>query len=227
MPLVEHLRELRRRLIWSAGAILVGMVISLVFADYFIQALTAMCPQCEIQVTQPTAGFVSFFQIGLRLGLIAAAPVLLYQVYAFVAPGLHANERRYLNLLVPGGFLLFMTGILFGWFVVLPSTVGFLATFPSQFGVASNWTLDAYIALVTNLLLAIGVAFLTPLVVYILAKTGLLTPAFMAHYRRYFILVAAVTAAILTPTPDPFTMLMVMIPMIMLYELGILMARFL
>jgi sec-independent protein translocase protein TatC len=227
MPLVEHLRELRTRLIWSAAAVAVGMVLSLAFADRFIEALTALCVDCGIQVTRPTAGFISYFQIGLRLGLVLAAPVLLYQIYAFVAPGLHANEKRYLNLFVIGGFLMFATGILFGWFLVLPRTVTFLAQFSRNFGVAPNWTLDEYLALVTNLLLAIGVAFLTPLVVYVLAKIGLVTPAFMAHYRRYFIVIAAVVAAVLTPTPDPFTMFMVLIPMLVLYELGILMARFL
>jgi sec-independent protein translocase protein TatC len=227
MPLVDHLRELRTRLIWAVVAVTLGMVLSLAFADRFIEALTAMCVDCGIQVTRPTAGFVSYFQVGLRLGLVLAAPVVLYQIHAFIAPALHPHEKRYLNLFVPGGFALFFAGILFGWFLVLPRTVAFLAQFSRQFGVAPNWTLDEYLALVTNLLLAIGVAFLTPLVVYVLSKTGLVTPAVMARYRRYFVVVAAVLAAVLTPTPDPFTMFMVLIPMLVLYELGILLARLL
>ena len=227
MSLVDHLRELRTRLIWSVVAVAAGMVLSMAFAGPFIEALTAMCKGCGIQITNPTAGLISYFQIGLRLGLILAAPVVLYQVHAFVAPGLHPHERRYLNLLVPGGFVLFFGGILFGWFLVLPSAVRFLSRFLGPYGVESNWTLDNYLALVTNLLLAVGIAFLTPLVVYVLGKTGLVTPATMSRYRRYFVVVAAVLAAVLTPTPDPFTMFLILLPMLVLYELGILMARFL
>jgi len=227
MPLMDHLRELRTRLVWSAVAVGLGMLLGLVFADPIIKALTAMCVQCEIINIRPTASFVSFFQIGLRVGIILASPVILYQIHAFIAPALHPSEKRYLNLFVPGGALMFGIGIAFGWFLVLPRTVAFLADFSVRIGVKPSWTLDEYLSLVTNLLVAIGLAFLTPIVVYVFSKIGILTPAFMAHYRRHFIIIAAILAAVLTPTPDPFTMFMVLIPMLVLYEMGILMARFL
>jgi sec-independent protein translocase protein TatC len=227
MPLMDHLRELRSRLIWVGVAVLAGMMLGLLFAEPLIKALTAMCVDCTITYNTPTGAFISYFQIGLRVGIVVASPVILYQIHAFIAPALHPHEKRYLNLFVPGGALLFFVGIACGWFLVLPRTVDFLGTFGPRIGIQPYWTIDSYLALVTNLLLAVGVAFMTPLVVYLLAKIGLVTPAFLRHYRRYFIVIAAVLAAVLTPTPDPFTMFMVLIPMVALYEMGILMARFL
>lgn len=227
MPLMEHLKELRTRLLWSVGAVVLGMLLSMVIVGPVIEGLTAMCEACGIQTTRPTAGFVAYFQVALRLGLLFASPVILYQIAAFILPALHPSERRYMYLLVPGGVLLFALGMAFGYYIALPRTVTFLATFTMGLGAAPNWTLDEYLALVTNLLVVLGVAFQTPLFVYVLAKVGIVTPGFMAHYRRYFIILAAVIAAVLTPTPDPFTMFLVFLPMLVLYELGLLMARFL
>lgn len=228
MPLMDHLRELRTRLMWCVGAIFVGTILSMLVARPVIGRLTEMCAApCIIISTRPTEGFISYFQVGLRLGLVLASPIILYQIAAFVMPALHQNERRYLYILVPGGTALFVVGVCFAFFIVLPRTIAFLANFTNDLGFKPTWTFDTYLALVTNMMVAIGVAFLTPMVVYILAKIGIVTPAFMAHYRRYFIIVAAILAAVLTPTPDPFTMFMVLIPMLLLYEMGILMSRFL
>jgi sec-independent protein translocase protein TatC len=228
MPLLEHLRELRLRLIYSLAALGVGTLASLVFTRQVIDGLVAMCG-CQVQAIEPTEGFTTYFRVAVILGLVVATPVILYQVVAFVLPALHRNERRYLYLLLPGATLLFALGLAFGYWLVLPRTVGFLSTFLNEPGagtaVEANWAFGRYIAFVTNLLLVAGIAFETPLVVYLLAKLGILSPAFMAHYRRHAIVLLAVFAAVLTPTPDPFTMFIVLIPMVLLYELGILLAR--
>ena len=229
MPLTEHLRELRTRLIWSVGALLAGMLASVAFAGRVIAGLSAMCQAClhpcHIQVVHPTEGVVTYFRVALVLGLVVSLPVLLYQLVAFVLPALHRHERRYLFLLLPGATVFFALGLAFGYFVVLPQTICFLADFlgPSA---DPNWTMGNYIAFVTNMLLVIGIAFQTPLVVYLLAKIGIVRPALMARYRRHAIVVLAVLAAVLTPTPDPFTMFLVLVPMVLLYELGLLLARF-
>jgi len=173
----------------------------------------------------PTEGFVTYFRVALVLGLVLAIPVILYQVVAFVLPALRRRERRYLYLLLPGAALMFALGLTFGYFVVLPRSINFLAEFMIQYA-EPNWRLLNYIAFVTNLLFLVGVVFLTPLVVYILSKLGIVSPAFLTRYRRHAIVVLSVLAAVLTPTPDPFTMFIVLIPMILLYELGILLARF-
>jgi sec-independent protein translocase protein TatC len=226
MPLLDHLRELRLRLIRSCAALLAGSMVGLSFSREAIQRLVAMCQACgEIQVVGPTEGIATYFRVALLIGLVFATPVILHEALAFVLPGLHRHERRYLLLMLPGAAVAFATGLAFGALVVLPRTINFLAAFLAGTA-AANWTLGSYIAFVTNLLLVVGLTFETPLVVFLLAKLGILTPAFMAHYRRHAIVVMALGAAVLTPTPDPFTMFLVLIPMIVLYELGMILARF-
>jgi sec-independent protein translocase protein TatC len=225
MPLVEHLRELRVRVLYSAAAVFVGMGLSLAFTHPVIEGLTAMCDVCRFIVVRPTESFVMYFRVALILGLALATPVVLYQMVAFVIPALHRQEKRYLYLMLPGAGALFALGLLFAYRVVVPRSINFLATF--LLGVAEPaWSIGEYISFVTNLMFIIGVTFQTPLVVFLLAKIGVLSPAAMRRYRRHAILIVAVLAAVLTPTPDPFTMILVMAPMLLLYELGILLARF-
>lgn len=252
MPLIEHLRELRRRLMISVSALIVGMLVSLpasrfaingatvqipidgfnlagrqfdLPASVHITGLVEMCTACAGIITiAPMEGLVTWMRVALILGLILATPIVLYQIVAYIVPALYARERRYLYLMLPGAAFMFALGLAFGFFVVLPRSINFLIGFSE--GMASPMpTLSNYIAFVTNLLFVIGVAFETPLVVYLLSKVGILTPAIMSRYRRHSILVIAVLAAVLTPTPDPFTMFLVMAPMYLLYELGGLMAR--
>ena len=226
MPLMDHLRELRTRVMYSVGALLVGMVISLVVTRQMIAGLTEMCDVCQFIVIRPTESIIAYFRVALILGLVLATPVILYELVSFVLPGLHENERRYLFLLLPGSAIMFALGISFGYFIVLPRTINFLASFLID-EAAAAWSLGTYIAFVTNLLFVVGVSFLTPIVVYMLSKLGILSPQILSRYRRHAILIIAIIAAVLTPTPDPFTMILVATPMIVLYELGILMARFL
>lgn len=225
MPLVEHLRELRRRLIYSVAALLAGVLVSLPLTARVIRDLQAKCPVCTYQGVGPTETFVAFFRVSLILGLVFAIPVILYQIVAFVTPALHRRERKYLFILLPGAAIMFALGVTFGYFVVLPRTVSFLSQFLIDY-VKPDWRILEYVSFATNLLLLVGLAFQTPLVVYLLAKLGIVSPQLMARYRRHAIVVLALLAAMLTPTPDPFTMFIVLVPMILLYELGILLARF-
>lgn len=224
MPLVEHLRELRSRMMVSLAAVVVGTIASLALARAAIDGLERMCASCQFQFLGPTEAMAAYFRLALVLGLAVALPVVLYQAVAFVVPGLHRSERRMLYLLLPGAAGLFAIGLLFGYFVVVPRAVSFLASFLADSAVPA-WSLATYVAFVTNLLLVIGLCFQTPLVVFGLAKLGLATPRRLTRYRRHAILVMAVAAAALTPTPDPVTMLLLMVPMIVLYELGIVLAR--
>lgn len=236
MTLVEHLRELRTRLLWSVGAVLLGMLLGLTVSREVMSGLTEMCTACgDFQTIAPLEGFVTYFRVALILGLVLATPVILYQVVRFVLPALHRHEKRYLLYLLPGASLLFVVGLLFGYYIVLPRTINFLAGFLDFGGdvagadgtpiAESQWRLSLYIAFVTNLLLILGLAFQTPLVVYLLAKLGVVSTDLLRTHRKHAVLLLAVLAAVLTPTPDPFTMLMVLLPMYLLYELGIVLAR--
>jgi sec-independent protein translocase protein TatC len=143
---------------------------------------------------------------------------------AFIIPGLKPHERRYLYFIVPGAALLFVAGLAFTFWVILPFGIPVLINFLGDV-IVQQWTIDYYISFVTRFLLAVGLVFETPLIIFFLAKIGLITPQMLARSRRYAIVVAAAVAAVLTPTTDPFTMLLVMGPLILLYEFGILLAR--
>jgi sec-independent protein translocase protein TatC len=224
MPLMDHIRELRTRILVSAAAVAVGMAASLFVTRPVINGLEHMCTVCDFIFIRPTEAFAAYFRTALLLGLILALPVILYQAVAFIVPGLHRHERRVLYLMLPGAGVLFALGLAFGYFLVVPRSINFLATFLGQ-SAAPAWSLGLYISFVTNLLFVIGITFQTPLVVFVLARLGLATPSRLAHYRRHAIVAIAIAAAVLTPTPDPFTMFLVMVPMVVLYELGILLAR--
>lgn len=229
MPLVEHLRELRKRLMWSVGSVLVGMIVSLAASRSVIEGLKSMCQACDFQAIDPLEIFTTYFRVALMLGMILGTPMILYQIAMYVMPALHRHEKRYLLFLLPGASVLFIIGLVFGFQLVLPRTIGFLATFLAEGDsmlAEPSYRIGNYVAFMTNLLFIIGAAFQTPLVVYLFAKLGIVTPAFLSRYRKHAILLLAVLAAVMTPTPDPFTMLMVLIPMVLLYEVGILLARF-
>ncbi len=224
MPLLEHLRELRTRLIRCVLALVAGMALAMPLSSRLMAGLKGMCRQCEFQVIDPTEGFTTYFRVAMLLGLVFASPAILHQVVQFVRPALYPREQRYFYILLPGAAILFGLGLWFGYHLVLPRTLGFLATFPSGWA-EPRWRLGSFVAFATNLLAIIGLAFQTPLVVYVLAKLGVLSPRTMSKYRRHAIVILALLAAILTPTPDPFTMLLVLAPMVALYELGGLLAR--
>jgi sec-independent protein translocase protein TatC len=224
MPLVEHLRELRRRVVISVLALGIGMLISMPVTGRVISGLKAMCPTCNLIAVHPTETIVTYFRVALVLGLVLATPVILYEIVAFISPGLHKSERRLLLMLLPGSGLMFALGLAFGYLVAVPRAIAFLSGFLSSI-VDPNWTLANFVAFVMNLLLVIGITFETPLVVFVLAKLNIVSAAFLSHYRRHAIVLMAVAAAVLTPTPDPYTMLLVLTPMVILYEVGIILAK--
>lgn len=235
MALMDHLRELRSRILWSVVALAVGMGVSFAFlSGQVLDGLLGICrPDCAFQAIEPLERLRTWLDISFMLGFAVASPFILYHVVAFILPALHRHERRYLYLFLPGAGVLFVVGLAFGYFLVLPRTIGFLVGFLSGETVGPGGTpliatqlrISTYVEFLTNLLWVLGLAFQTPLVVFLLSKLGILTPRVMARYRRHAILVMAVLAAALTPTPDPFTMMMVMVPMYLLYEAGGLLAR--
>jgi sec-independent protein translocase protein TatC len=230
MPLMEHLRELRGRLMWSVGTVMVGMIIGWFAAQPVIDALTSMCTVCDrgFIAVRVLETLVTKLRVAFIVGLAFAMPMVLYQIVAFVLPALHRHEKRYLWLFLPGASLLFIAGMAFGFTFVVPRTVNFLVGFlEGTENLEVQPRIDDYVSFMTNLVLVIGLAFQTPLVVLLLTKLRIVSAQTLGRYRRHAVLVIAVAAAVLTPTPDPFTMFMVMGPMYILFELGILLSRFL
>jgi len=222
--IVEHLEELRDRLIKSAIAVAVTTLISFMFARQFLQLLIVPMGETPPVSSSPTTNIVVFTKVALISGVALAMPVLVYQLIGFVAPGLTRREKRYLYLILPGATLSFVVGLAFAYFVMLPTAIPFLKGFLSDI-IEPTWFIDRYVSFITSLLFWVGLSFETPLLIFFLAKLGVVTPEVLSRYRKYAVLVIAVISAVITPTPDPFNMLLVMGPLVLLYEIGILLAK--
>lgn len=192
--------------------------------DILLRPATEGNPNFELIYTEMTGFFGAYMKVALTTGLILAMPVIVYEVIMFVAPGLTRRERRYLFLLLPWIMLSFALGVLFAYFVFLPPAVQFLITFGSQIA-KPQIRVSNYVDFVSSLLFWIGVIFEMPLVIFFLSKIGVVTPRSLARFRRPFWVIAFVLAAVVTPTFDPVNQTMVAVPIVLLYELGILLAR--
>ena len=224
LSIIEHLEELRGRLMKSAIALTVTTLFSFIFAKRSLEILIAPMGGTPPVSLSPTTNIVIFTKVALISGVALAMPVLVYQLIRFIAPGLTPQEKKYLLVIVPGATLSFVVGVAFAYFFVLPMTILALKGFLSDI-IPPNWSIDRYVSFITSLLFWIGISFETPLLIFFLAKLGIVTAESLSRYRKYAILVIAVVGAVITPTTDPLTMILVMVPLILLYEIGILLAR--
>jgi len=221
---MEHLKELRNRLMWIVGGLLVTTAVSFVFAKQVLVVLIAPMGDTLPQALKPTESLGNYMKVALICGVTLAMPFIVYQIGRFLAPGLTKQERRWLILLVPGATLCFVAGVAFAYFIMLPSAIPFLQGFMSDI-IAQQWAIGEYLSFVTSLLLWIGIAFELPLFVFFMAKIGIINAEMLSKNRKYAYLAIAVVAAIITPTVDPLNMLLVMGPLLVLYEIGVLLAR--
>ena len=224
MTLFEHLNELRKRLVGATIALIVGTVISLAFTTQALQLLIIPLGEGVPQAISPTESFAVYFRIALLGGVTLAMPMIVYQIIRFILPGLLPEERRYLYYLIPGVGVCFAGGVAFAALIMLPAAINFLQGFLKTV-VENQWTLNNYINFVTRVLFWMGVVFQTPLIIFFLAKLNVVTPKQLGRYRKYAVLAIAVIAAMVTPTPDPVNMMIVMLPLYLLYEVGIVLAR--
>ncbi len=224
LTIVEHLTELRQRLTKCAIALILGTVVGLLISQQVFELLKAPAPpEIKLIITTMTGGFMIYFKVAIMTGAALAMPVFVYQIIAFVGPGLTRKERRIVFTLLPLVAFFFAMGMAFGYFVVLPFAIRYLLTF-NTFG-DQLIVVGDYIGFVTTVLFWLGLAFQTPLIIYLLAKVKLITVQRLTRYRKYAILAVFIIAAAITPTPDPFNQTLVAIPLYMLYEMGILFAR--
>ena len=224
MTLADHLRELRERLLKSVIALAIGTAVGLAFAEQILKVLLAPYgPAKQLLVTSPISPLTNVFTVSVTTGAILALPFILYQALAFIFPGLLPHEKRWVLIALPLGFGLFLMGVLFAFFVMLPAAVGFLTgIFPSVFNVAL--TPDDYIPFVAGVMFWMGVAFEMPLIVFVLAKANVINASLMKRHWRWAVVIVAVLAALITPTPDPLNMSIVMVPLLLLYGLSIILA---
>jgi sec-independent protein translocase protein TatC len=224
LTIFEHLSELRSRLFKATLALVITTAVSMIFAERVLQLLIIPLGDKVPQTIHPTESFIVYFRVALIVGVTAAMPVIVYQIVRYMLPGLLPHEKKYLYFLLPGVFFCFAGGVCFAAFIMLPAAIQFLESFLSAI-VDNRWTLDNYIDFVTRVMFWMGIVFQTPLIMFFLAKLNLVTARKLSNFRKYAIVLCAIIAAIVTPTPDPVNMMIVMVPLYLLYEVGIILAR--
>jgi sec-independent protein translocase protein TatC len=248
MSFIGHLEELRWHVIRAVGSILVFAIIAYIYIKeiYRYVILAPAKPDfwtykmmCKLSVIVgyedlciksldfkiQSIGVGDQFTMGLTssiiVGLIFAFPYAFWEIWRFIKPGLKASERKSARGAVFFVTLLFFSGVLFGYFVVTPLAINFLANYKLDESIANEFNISSYISTVATLTLACGIAFQLPIVVFVLSKVGILTPSFMREYRKHAMIVILIVAAVITPSPDIYSQILVAIPLLMLYEISI------
>jgi len=226
MPFMEHLGELRVRIMRAMYGLLAGTVIALPFSERIVDWLARPVTRLgyELVFTAPAEAFWVQMKVGLIAGVFIAAPVILWQVWAFIAPGLHGHEKKYAVPFVLIGSVMFLAGGAFSLFVVTPYALTFLLSYARP-GLKPMITIQNHIDFLLKFTLAFGAVFELPLALTLLARMGVVNARMLAKNRKYAILGAFVAGAVLTPTPDAFNQAMMAGPLIILYEVGIVCAR--
>lgn len=229
MSLFEHLADLRKRLINSAIAIGVGFIIGFAISKPTInlisRPMTTALKQAhfppQLIYTAPAGPINLLISLGFYLGIVLALPVVLYQVWLFIAPGLYKHERKAVASFIVSSIFLFLCGIAFGYFILLPYVLKFLISFEGSLPLRPMIDINEYFDLILVVLVGLGAIFELPVLIFVLSMFGIVTPQWLWKNLRYAILIITVIAAIVTPTPDATTMLVFMSPMIGLYFIGI------
>jgi len=221
---LQHLQELRQRLIKSVIAIAVASVIAFVFYEWIFYILKLPAEGLNLIFIEMTEMLGTIMKVCLIAGIILAMPYLVFQGIMFVSPALTSKEKKYVYVILPWIALMFMGGVAFGYFVLIPPATKFLISFGADIA-TPEIRVGNYISVVARLLLAIGVVFEMPVITTFLARLGVLKPKWLSDHRRVAIIFAFILAAIITPTFDPINQSLVAVPLIVLYEMSIWLAR--
>ncbi len=224
MPFIEHLEELRKRLLIALIALGIATLVSFIFAEDVVEVLTQPVGGLSVlQSIEVTENIGVFTRVSLLCGSIIAMPVILYEILAFVVPGLKKSERKWLFGGLVFGTIFFIAGVLFAYYVMLPRTLEFLINF---MGVQTVPRFSSYIKFITNMIFWLGVSFEMPLIIFVLAKLKVVSAVQLLKGWRYAVIVIAVLSAVITPTVDPVNMGLLMLPLIALYFISVLFASF-
>lgn len=231
-PLFDHLEELRKRIIISLIFLTIGMVVAFTYRVQLIELIkepltySELYRENKVQVitTKLAAQLLLSFNLAFWAGLALSLPLILAQVWAFISPGLYAQERRWALPFIIGAGFAFLCGVVFGYKLVLPTMVPFLVDFLAGV-VTPMLDLQEYIGTVVTFLVAFGVAFELPILAVILTRIGLVNHVMLRKGWRFALVGIMIAAAVITPTPDPGNMLLVAVPLYALYELGVILSR--
>ena len=225
LSLVQHLSEFRDRLMVAAIAVVLTTAISFIFTTQIIQLLILPVGEhIKLISLSPTENFTTYMRVALFSGIALAMPVILYEIYMYIDPALHPNERRFALTAGPFVLGLFIFGMLFCYFFILPNAIKFLINFASDV-FDNQLRASEYLSFVTTFILGMGLVFEMPVLIWALVRIGVVSRKWLAARRRYVFLIVFIVAAVVTPTPDPFNQSLVAIPMYLLFELGLLLSR--
>lgn len=230
MSLTEHLMELRKRLSRSLIALGIGFGVCYYFKDRIFDVitkpLTEVLPKSSYLIyTGMTEAFFTYMKIAFFASLILTSPYILYQIWKFIAPGLLPKEKKLVVPFVISSTALFIGGVLFGYFVVLPPAFKFFVSFNNQY-LQALLSFKDYLSLFVTFLLGFGISFELPIFIFFLTKLGVVNAKILSQQRRYAILIIFVVAAVLTPSPDALSQILMAIPLLFLYEISIFVSKF-
>lgn len=217
MSLIDHLGELRGRIIVALVAMIVGTIVSYYYVEDIIQILIA--PAGKLYYTKPTEAFFTYMKISIISGLIVSSPVWFYQIWAFIIPALSKGEKRITFLIVPSAISLFVIGVLFSYYLVLPTAIEFFIGFGTD-GLQPLFSIGQYIDFVVGFIIPFGITFELPLIIVALGALGILSSQRVRKFRKIFILLAFIIGGAISPTPDMLSQTMIAGPMVLLYEIS-------
>lgn len=228
MGFLDHLEELRSRLFKAVLGLLIGCIITGFYADEVMNLILlrpALSANVHLQNIEPFGQAFLYFKVIFLCGTILSMPWVLYQVWGFVAPGLYMTERKWAGRITILTSISFLLGVAFGYFVLIPNMMSYVNQYANP-NIENNIAVGNYFSFLVNMLLAAGLIFELPMVTFVLARIGVVTSTMMSGYRRHAIIVILILAAVITPSPDPVSQLMVALPLWILYEISIVIAKF-
>ena len=229
MTFLEHLEELRWRIIKSAAGIIIGGIIAGIFINYIMDDIlllpaTRTIPPLKLQNIKPFGQFSLYMEVIIFGGALLSFPNILFQFWKFIEPALKPNERKYISSIVFFSTFCFLSGVVFAYFVLLPTALSFFSTFGSS-AIDNIIAIDEYFSFIISTMLAAGLVFELPMVSFFLSKIGILKPEFMRKYRKHSIILILLIAGILTPSPDVTSQLLLAVPLFILYEISIVICK--
>ena len=224
MTVAGHLHELRTRLVWCVLVFLALSVLCFVFIQHFVDAALALSSGFEFVYLSPSELLTSYMKLSLILGLVLSSPFILWQIWAFVQPGLTKKEASSARSAIIAGFVFFLLGVLFCYLLILPLTLEFLYSFNGSRDITASISFNNYMNFILGMLVAFGVVFEMPVLSFLLSRLGFLPPSILVKGRKFAILIVFLVAAIITP-PDVLSQIMTAVPMLGLYELSIIVSR--
>lgn len=228
MSFLDHLEELRWRVLYALIGIVIGTVVSWIFIDFLVDhilLIPAKTANIKLQNLKPFGQLFLFIQIAIIGGVILSIPNIFFQVWKFISPALRESEKKYITVIVFFSSVCFLSGIVFAYFVMLPLTLKFAGEFGSA-TIENNFAITEYFSIIISVMLGAALVFELPMLSFFLSKLGIITPAFMRKYRRHAIIGILIFAAILTPGTDPVAQVLLAIPLVFLYEISIFVSKY-